>query len=414
MADSAVIRYSDETAPMLDTIVEVAIGADDEVKEEEEDDGMSLDSEYDEGPLDGKVMQIYLPDVAPMAAASQDEDTEAVQILKLDNYESEEDEDGEDNEVVENGGCDDSVDVINSDYMSEQPRVIIWPAEADDERCSFEAAQRSERGSVIVQPPPPCPEEQEDSTDGLEEAEEVGRESRGVLQILEIVTGEHGGVQQITVLANNTGENGGGGGSHHQSVLSDQIRQLLNSWDDGEPSIEGHNSSSSTGGALAAGKESSAMLKILKLQVVAAAGDSNRDEATSIANDNDDLELGAPSQPLQPSKAATLISRQSYTKKEISKSVEHVAEGCKSRGTQASSWTKMAEERLKVARHKLIRPRAAHASSQKSSGNDVDPARQEEESAAVSPDFPSDISVLLIFEDQRLRSFGTQVSYRFF
>ena len=90
MADSAVIRYSDETAPMLDTIVEVAIGADDEVKEEEEDDGMSLDSEYDEGPLDGKVMQIYLPDVAPMAAASQDEDTEAVQILKLDNYESEE------------------------------------------------------------------------------------------------------------------------------------------------------------------------------------------------------------------------------------------------------------------------------------------------------------------------------------
>ena len=74
----------------------------------------------------------------------------------------------------------------------------------------------------------------------------------------------------------------------------------------------------------------------------------------------------------------------------------------------------MAEERLKVARHKLIRPRAAHASSQKSSGNDVDPASQEEESAAVSPDFPSDISVLLIFEDQRLRSFGTQVSYRFF
>jgi hypothetical protein len=241
--------------------------------------------------------------------------------------------------------------------------------------------------------------QEEEGGELVEEEQEEGDQEE--LQILEIVTGEHGGVQQITVVANKLAS-----GAANKHVISDQIRQLFNSWDSVQPPEEGET-------CLTTDVPKATLLKLLELQVEDASPAINSEPPRIVlqseknnlnkmaAVDNENPQLLRPAS----TKAAALAALNSYTKKQISKSMAHPATGRVSTGTQASSWTKMAAERVKVARNKLIVPRVLPCPP-------ADPEPDSSEPAArVGGHFGTEenISISQTWSDLQRRSIGTQV-----
>ena len=424
-------------------------------------DNVSVDSEYDEGPLDGKIMQIFLPDIMPAIRDKEDKEEEetSVRIVKLDEHFCEKVDDDEDSSA-DPGEMDSSEYRVVEPAAEEQQPILAWEEYGGHKDALVEQRVTSVRESVIVGPP--VRQEEAIITSGEEdtgnrqaqerdEMEEEEEEEQGedMLQILAIVPGEHGGVQQITVVANNgaAGIIGGGGGGSRQSVISDQIRRLFTGWEEGAAQQENFPSSEAEGesapmaamvGRGGEGGESKggSVLNILQLQMVAGnasgrvAGDyqtlpADTSRPRHILINHDELKgavAAVEHEELLPglipaTKATLLATRESYSKKSISRSVEHSAEGRKSIGTQASSWTKMAADRVKVARHKVIRPRGggpadAALDSQQlrtvafQSGGGEATAPEDGGSAGLS----SSISMVeLLGDQQQRRSIGTQV-----
>jgi hypothetical protein len=433
------------------------IGENSDIEDELDDDSQA--SEYEEGPLDGKIMQIYLPYVVTPGEPVQGEDEVSVKIVKLDSYGN-----GAESEDEEN-----SVGVPETEILDDMPTcpfpvlfaeagsdgssmpvrgsVIVLKTEIGDfsaadstagqfcvgsgqmlnleekEQEEEEGEQEEEVGEQMgeeqeeVEQEEEVSEQMEEVGEQMEEEQDVGeQEEEGgerveeeqedgeqeELQILEIVTGEHGGVQQITVVANKLAS-----GAANKHVISDQIRQLFNSWDSVPPRVQRLEAGETS---LTTDVPKATLLKLLELQVDDASPvinsepprivlQSDKNNLKIAAVDNENLPLLRPAS----TKAAALAALNSYTKKQISKSIAHPATGRVSTGTQASSWTKMAAERVKVARNKLIVPRVLPSA-------DTDPDSSEP-AARVGGHFGAEenISISQTLGDLQRRSFGTQV-----
>jgi hypothetical protein len=445
------------------------IGENSDIEDELDDDSQA--SEYEEGPLDGKIMQIYLSDVVTPGEPVQGEDEVSVKIVKLDSYgdraESEDEENSvglPETEILDdiptcsfpvlfaeaggNGSDDSSMPVRGSVIVLKREIGDFTAAESTAGQFCVVSGQMLNGGPALTSHLEEGEQEQEDGEQEQEEEveeqmeeeqeegeqeEEVGEQMEEVgqqieeehevgkqeeeggelveeeqeegdqeeLQILEIVTGEHGGVQQITVVANKLAS-----GAANKHVISDQIRQLFNSWDSVQPPEEGET-------CLTTDVPKATLLKLLELQVEDASPAINSEPPRIVlqseknnlnkmaAVDNENPQLLRPAS----TKAAALAALNSYTKKQISKSMAHPATGRVSTGTQASSWTKMAAERVKVARNKLIVPRVLPCPP-------ADPEPDSSEPAArVGGHFGTEenISISQTWSDLQRRSIGTQV-----
>jgi hypothetical protein len=339
-------------------------------------------------------MQIYLPDVAPVINNHEEEiaDEEDVKIVRLESCAEDDDEE------VHVGEPDDSADM---------PPGEGWPEEiAPPERGSVIVLKKECSSSSLQPAGQPSVGELENI---LRDHRQAGQEEEGEMQILETFhfRGQHGGVQKITFVAENGGAVRGtviGG-----QVITDQICQLLESWNGVPPPAlqeiqitgVGDEASTPTGN----------LLKLLEFQV----------GTNSLAADGptpplpvlvDDIKMKEHNRQQQqqpqrqsPSKAAVLAASSSYTKKLISRSVKHGDGGRVSTGTQASSWTKMAAERVKVARSKLITPRDLSASADIEGGGHVGGSPADLLLARTQ------ISTLHTWDSQQRRSIGTQVLY---
>jgi hypothetical protein len=440
------------------------IGENSNIEDELDDDSQA--SEYEEGPLDGKIMQIYLPDVVTPGEPVQGEDEVSVKIVKLDSFRERAESEDEENSVgvpeteilddmptcpfpvlfAEAGGngSDSSMHVrgsvivlkreigdftaaestagqfcVGSGQMLNGDSSLICHLE-EGEQEKEEGEQEEEVGEHMEEVREHMEEEQEE----VEQEEEVGEQMEEVgeqkeeeqedgeqqeeeqeegeqqeeLQILEIVTGEHGGVQQITVVANKLAS-----GAANKHVISDQIRQLFTSWGSVHPPEAGETS-------LTTDVPKATLLKLLELQVDDVSPAINSEPARIVLqSEKDNLKMAAVDhenpQLLRPAtKAAALAALNSYTKKQISKSMAHPATGRVSTGTQASSWTKMAAERVKVARNKLIVPRVLPPA-------DTDPDSSGP-AAKVGGHFGAEENISSISQtlsDLQRRSIGTQV-----
>jgi hypothetical protein len=394
-----------------------------------DDDYLSEGSEYDEGPLDGKMMQIYLPDkvmgTTPCGSPSGEEDisNEKVRIVKLGASDCVKEV------VIE---CSHEAELAKhqesgSKTIATDPKLEVTPHQP--------VLPSAVRSSVIVQPPTVLEQSKVDAVDvdnsvkskvvsknsAESQVEQIVENSEeDMLQIFEIVTGQNGGVQQITVVANN-------GTQNRQSVNTDQIRQIINSLDSGGSPVAARKVG--TAGESVAAEAAGSVVKILQLQVVAADEETRAEGQRQRISKNEDLSAAFAAHHLQQEeampppavKSAYLAARQSYTRKWISRSVKHVAEGRTSTGTQASTWTKMPDERTKVARNKLIRPSAPLTQQQQqqvTEGDNMAAATGAKSiggtaTGDVGNDFLSNISIAELWEDQQRRSIGTQVSFWF-
>ncbi len=442
------------------------IGENSDIEDELDDDSQA--SEYEEGPLDGKIMQIYLPDVVTPGEPVQGEDEVSVKIVKLDSYGNGAESEDEENsvrvpeteilddmptcpfpvlfaEAGDNGSDGSSMPVRGSvivlkteigdfsaaestagqfcvgsgQMLNGDSALTSHLEEGEQEQEDGEQEQEKEEGEQEEEVGEQMEEEQEEveqEEDVSEQMEEVGEQmeeeqedgelqeeqeggEQEELQILEIVTGEHGGVQQITVVANKLAS-----GAANKHVISDQIRQLFNSWGSVQPPEAGETS-------LTTDVPKATLLKLLELQVDDVSPAINSEPPRIVlqsekknlnkmaAVDNENLQLLRPAS----TKAAALAALNSYTKKQISKSIAHPATGRVSTGTQASSWTKMAAERVKVARNKLIVPRVLPPA-------DPDPDSSKP-AARVVGHFGTEenISISQTVSDLQRRSIGTQV-----
>jgi hypothetical protein len=194
-------------------------------------------------------------------------------------------------------------------------------------------------------------------------------------------------------------------GAANKHIISDQIRQLFNSWDSVQHPEVGETS-------LTTDVPKATLLKLLELQVDDVSPAINSEPPRIVLQseknnlkmtpaDNENLQLLRPA-----TKAAALAALNSYTKKQISKSMAHPATGRVSTGTQASSWTKMAAERVKVARNKLIVPRVLPCPPADPDPDSSGPA------ARVGGQFGTEENISSISQtlsDLQRRSIGTQV-----
>jgi hypothetical protein len=438
------------------------IGENSDIEDEPDDD--SLASEYEEGPLDGKIMQIYLPDVTP-GEPVQGEDEVSVKIVKLDSYGERAESEDEENSVgvpeteilddiptcpfpvlfAEAGGngSDSSMHVRGSVIVLKKEMGDFTAAEStagqfcvgsgqmlnggpaltchlEEGEQEEEVGEQMEEEQEEVEQEEEVSEQMEEVGEQMEEEQDVGKleEKEGErveeeqedgeqeeLQILEIVTGEHGGVQQITVVANKLAN-----GAANKHIISDQIRQLFNSWDSVQHPVQRLEAGETS---LTTDVPKATLLKLLELQVDDASPALNSEPPRIVlqpeknnlkmaAVDNENLHLLRPAS----TKAAALAALNSYTKKQISKSMAHPATGRVSTGTQASSWTKMAAERVKVARNKLIVPRVLPCPPADPEPDSSRPA------ARVGGHFGTEENVSSIsqtWSDLQRRSIGTQV-----